>query len=61
MSDFLVSLTSTARQFEAQQLIYGYGFQIQYYVLGSGGHDPGNPTVALPINQDVNLSAPIHF
>lgn len=53
MTDFVVSLTSLGRQMEAQQLLYGYGFRIDYYVLGAGGHDPGNPTVALPLNIDV--------
>jgi hypothetical protein len=53
MADFVVSLTTVGRQMEAQQLLYGYGFKINYYVLGSGGHDPNNPTVALPLNTDV--------
>ena len=53
MADFVVSLTKKGRELEAQQLLYGYGFRIDYFVLGAGGHDPGNPTVALPLNTDV--------
>jgi hypothetical protein len=54
MSDFVVSLTTRGRQVEAQQLLYGYGFRIDYFVLGAGGHDPGNPGIALPLDTDVS-------
>ncbi len=53
MADFVVSLTKRGRELEAQQLLYGYGFRIDYFVLGAGGHDPGTPTIALPLNTDV--------
>jgi len=53
MADFVVSLTKKGRELEAQQLLYGYGFRIDYFVLGAGGHDPGNPTIALPLDTDV--------
>lgn len=50
MSDIVVSLTNQARQMEAQALLYGYGYQISTFVIGSGGSDPGDPTLALPLN-----------
>jgi len=53
MADFVVSLTKKGREMEAQQLLYGYGFRIDYFELGAGGHDPGNPTIALPLDTDV--------
>ena len=53
MADFIVTITDGGRAFEAQQLIYGYGFEIQYYVLGAGGADPGNTTLALPLDLSV--------
>ena len=53
MADFTVSLTRRGREIEAQQLVYGYGYQVAYFELGAGGHDPGNPTLALPLNTDV--------
>lgn len=52
MTDLILSLTNRARQLEAQALLYGYGYQIHYFAVGSGGHDPGNPTLALPLNSD---------
>lgn len=54
MADFTVSLTRRGREIEAQQLVYGYGYQVKYFVLGQGGHDTGNPTLALPLNTDVD-------
>jgi len=60
MADFTVSLTRKGRELEAQQLLYGYGFQIKYFELGAGGHDPGNPTLALPLDTDVT-SLPASF
>jgi hypothetical protein len=60
MADFVVSLTTKGREMEAQQLLYGYGFSVDYFVLGAGGHDPGNPTLALPLDTDV-LSLPGQF
>jgi len=53
MADIVVSLTKYGRELEAQKLIYGYGFRIDYFALGSGGHDPGNPDLALPLDTDV--------
>ena len=61
MSDFTVSLTRTGRQIEAQQLVYGYAYEIQFFELGSGGHDPANPTVALPLNTDVTELPGVFF
>lgn len=52
MSDIIVSLTNQARAMEAQALLHGYGYTINYFVVGSGGHDPGDPTLALPLNLD---------
>jgi len=60
MADFVVSLTKKGRELEAQQLLYGYGFRVDYFVLGAGGHDTGNPMVALPLNTDV-LELPGQF
>jgi len=53
MADFVVSLTKKGRELEAQQLLYGYGFRLDYFVFGAGGHDLGNPLQALPLNTDV--------
>ena len=53
MADFVVTLTDKGRQLEAQQTVYGYGFKINKFVLGSGGHDPSDPLVALPLNLEV--------
>jgi len=52
MSDIVVSLTNHAREMEAQALLYGYGYRIDYFAVGSGGHDVGDPTLALPLNFD---------
>lgn len=60
MADFVVSLTTKGREMEAQQLLYGYGFSIDFFELGAGGHDPGNPTLALPLDTDV-LELPGQF
>jgi len=40
-------VTNTARQRHAQQLVTGKSFQIKYFVVGSEGHDPSDPLVAL--------------
>jgi hypothetical protein len=53
MANFVVTLTTQGREFEAQQLLYGYGFMVNFFVLGAGGHDPQNPQNALPIRPDV--------
>jgi len=53
VADIVVSLTKKGREMEAQSLLYGYGFRIDFFVVGSGGHDPGNPTLALPLDTDV--------
>lgn len=60
MADFVVSLTKKGREMEAQQLLYGYGFSVDFFVLGAGGHDTGNPQLALPLNTDV-LDLPAQF
>lgn len=61
MADFLVSLTRKGRELEAQQLLYGYGFKISNFVLGAGGHDLGNPTIALPLTVDSEVLASQFF
>ena len=53
MSDFSVTISDAGRAFEAQQTIWGYGFKINFYVLGSGGADPGNQNLALPLDLSV--------
>jgi len=53
VADFLLSLTDQARQIEAQQLLYGIGIRVDFFEVGDGGHDPGNPTVALPLDLGV--------
>jgi hypothetical protein len=53
MANFVVTLTTKGREFEAQQLLYGYGFKVNFFVLGGGGHDPQNAQNALPIRPDV--------
>ena len=58
MADFVVTITNKGRQLEAQQLLYGYGFKISHFVLGSGGH--GDPLV--PLSLDLNaLTLPQQF
>jgi hypothetical protein len=53
MADIIVSLTKKGREREAQALLYGYGYRVDFFVIGSGGHDPGNPTLALPLDENV--------
>lgn len=60
MADFVVSLTTKARQIEAQKLIYGFAFRIDYFNLGAGGHDTGNPSAALPLDLEVT-TLPLEF
>jgi len=55
MSDIVVSLTKKAREMEAQALLYGYGYLINYFVIGSGGHDIGDPTLALPLDLEAEV------
>ena len=40
-------ITDTARQEMADMLVSGKSFQVTNFVSGNGGHDTGNPTVAL--------------
>ena len=40
-------VTDTARQKLADMLISGKSFQVTHFTTGNGGHDPGNPTIAL--------------
>lgn len=60
MPSVVVTLTTKGRELEAQQLLYGYGFKLDYFSLGSGGHDPSNPSIPLPIDPDVT-SLPSQF
>lgn len=53
MADFIVTLTDKGRQLEAQQTVYGYGFKVDHFVVGWGGHDPADPLVALPLTLEV--------
>lgn len=43
----LATLSDICRQRYAQQLMNGYGFIVESFAVGSGGHDPANPTNAL--------------
>lgn len=61
MPDIVVSLTKKGRELEAQQLLYGYAFKVDYFEVGSGGHDPGNPTIALPLDQEVTVLPGSYF
>jgi hypothetical protein len=52
----IAALTETGRAKIADMTISGRGFQVQKFVIGRGGHDPGNPAVALtPDPQAVTL------
>lgn len=43
----VASITDTARAKFAEMLAVGRAFTITDFVVGSGGHDPGDPAVAL--------------
>jgi len=60
MADIVVSLTKKGREMEAQALLYGYGYRVDFFSVGSGGHDPGNSTLALPLDTEV-IALPASF
>ena len=43
----IAALTDTGRNRIADMTISGRGFQVVKFVVGSGGHDPGDPTIPL--------------
>jgi hypothetical protein len=43
----LAAVTDRGRQRLADMLVTGRGFIIESFILGSGGHDPENPTITL--------------
>jgi len=43
----IAALTEIGRNRIADMTISGRGFQVVQFVVGSGGHDPGDPSVAL--------------
>lgn len=43
----IAALTEIGRNRIADMVISGRGFQIIQFVVGGGGHDPGDPTIAL--------------
>jgi hypothetical protein len=52
----IAALTNVGRSRIADMTVSGRGFQITEFEVGSGGHDPGDPTVALtPDPTDVTL------
>ena len=51
----IAAITDVARQRMADQMISGRGFQVVSFVVGSGGHDPGDPTVAVSPDPSVQL------
>lgn len=52
----IAALTETGRNRIADMTVSGRGFQIVQFVVGSGGHDPSDPTVALsPDPTDTSL------
>ena len=53
MADFIVSLTTGGRRFEAQSILFGYGAKVTHFAVGSGGHDPGTG-LPLPLNTDTD-------
>lgn len=55
MSTYKVVMTDIARQKIANMAITGEGFNVKYFSIGTGGHDPLNPSVPLQI--DVTLTS----
>jgi hypothetical protein len=49
----IAALTEEGRKRIADMTISGRGFQITKFVIGSGGHDPGDPNVPLTPNTEV--------
>jgi len=40
-------ITTLAKQYTARMWAYGSSFQVKYFVVSAGGHDPLDPTTAL--------------
>lgn len=51
----IAAITNIGRNRIADMTISGRGFQITEFVVGSGGHDPGDPTVALSPDPTVTV------
>lgn len=51
----IAAITQIGRNRIADMTISGRGFQIQEFVVGSGGHDPGDPTIALSPDPTVTV------
>ena len=49
----IAALTEEGRHRIADMTISGRGFQITKFVVGAGGHDPGDPSVPLTPNPEV--------
>lgn len=49
----IAALTEEGRRRIADMTISGRGFQVTKFVIGKGGHDPGDPTVPLSPNPAV--------
>lgn len=54
-TEVTATVTNTARERHAQQLVTGKAFRILYFQIGSEGHDPADPLVALAV--DPSLTA----
>jgi len=50
----IATLTNTARQREAQGTVTGKSFKIVSFEVGTEGHDPSDPLVALPPDPTIN-------
>jgi hypothetical protein len=50
----IAAITDVARQYMALQTISGLGIEVTSFVIGSGGSDPGDPTVALSPDPSVS-------
>lgn len=51
----VASMTSIARAARAEMMITGKAFTITSFVVGVGGHDPGDPDIAL--TPDISLTS----
>lgn len=51
----IAALTEEGRRRIADMTVSGRGFQITKFVIGSGGHDPGDPSVPLTPNTEVTV------
>lgn len=45
--ELLAVVTNTAHAWNARARVYGYGIKLTRFVVGSNGHDPTNPRLAL--------------